>query len=174
MTSGESKMKYVQGDLITELQSGQMDVIAHQANCFCKGRRGIAPLIFKAFPEAKAADDATVIGDSKKMGTFSAANTSNGGRVYNLYGQYHFDNKRSDYGTDYDALWSALVKMEVEIREIFSDRNEIDIGFPLIGCGLAGGDWKIVSSMIASIFDLPQYNIYIYTLEKLEGKEYVN
>ena len=111
MTSGESKMKYVQGNLITALQSGQMDVIAHQANCFCKGRRGIAPQIFNAFPEAKLADDATVLGDAKKLGTFSVANTMSGGRVYNLYGQYHSDNRRRDYGTVYTALLMPVTAM---------------------------------------------------------------
>lgn len=175
MTSGESKMKYVQGNLITALQSGQMDVIAHQANCFCKGRRGIAPQIFNAFPEAKLADDSTVVGDRKKLGTFSVATTMSGGRVYNIYGQYHFDNKRSDYGTIQEALLSGLLEMKENLDETQDHNSDspIRIGFPLIGCGLAGGDWSVVSKLISTIFNDPRYDVYIYTLDKLDGIEYV-
>lgn len=175
MTSGESRMKYVQGNLITALQSGKLDVIAHQANCFCKGRRGIAPQIFNAFPEAKLADDATVIGDKNKLGTCSIANTISGGRIYNIYGQYHFDNKRSDYGTIFNALVFGLLEMRKNLDETqdHNSSNPIRIGFPLIGCGLAGGDWSNVSKAIAEIFNDRKYDVYIYTLDKLEGIEYI-
>ena len=49
----------------------------------------------------------------------------------------------------------------------------LNIGFPLIGCGVAGGDWNIVEEMIKEVFEgLPNVEIYIYTLDKLEGKNY--
>lgn len=168
-------MKYVQGNLITALQSGKMDVIAHQANCFCKGRRGIAPQIFNTFPEAKLADDATVVGDREKLGTCSVAATMSGGRVYNIYGQYHFDNKRSDYGTIEKALFCGLLAMKKDLDETqhHDSSNPIRIGFPLIGCGLAGGNWDVVSEFIKSIFNDAKYEVYIYTLDKLDGIEYV-
>ncbi|MFW3388447.1 UNVERIFIED_CONTAM: hypothetical protein RF648_20890, partial [Kocuria sp. CPCC 205274] len=111
-------LKYVQGDLIQAALDGHLNVIAHQANCFCKGRRGIAPLIFQTFPVAKAADDATEVGDKEKLGslshayqTFKEDSIKNPVWVFNLYGQYHFDNRREDYGTQYWALNSALHDM---------------------------------------------------------------
>jgi len=169
-------MKYVQGDLINALQVGHVNVIAHQANCFCKGRRGIAPLIFEAFPEAKQADDATEVGDKNKLGTFTFGKY-NSSLIYNLYGQYTFDNKDPTYGTDYNALESALKAMKEDLDTKVDDFHPelIRIGFPLIGCGLAGGDWKVVSGFIENIFNDPEkYDIYIFTLDKIDGTEYVN
>lgn len=169
-------MKYVQGNLLTALQSGKLDVIAHQTNCFCKGRRGIAPQIFNAFPEAKLADDKTEVGDASKMGNFTVATTMCGGRVYNLYGQYHFDNRKSDYGTHYPSLQNSLYEMACDLREVYrssTDDTPIRVGFPLIGCGLAGGDWNRVSEFIKNAFDGPEYDVYIYTLNKMDGVQYV-
>lgn len=169
-------MKYVQGNLLTALQSGKLDVIAHQTNCFCKGRRGIAPQIFNAFPEAKIADDATKVGNYNKMGTFTVANTLSGGRVYNLYGQYHFDNKRLDYGTHYPSLQNAIYEMACDVDKAYEDAspdNPIRIGFPLIGCGLAGGDWGRVSEFIKNAFSDSKYDVYIFTLNKMDGVQYV-
>lgn len=178
------KLKYVQGDLVEAARRGFLNVIAHQANCFCKGKRGIAPQIFGKFPAIKAADDRTKVGDREKLGTLSHAFQSfeNDQRYlwgFNLYGQYHFDSKSPEYGTRYPALQAALAKMRVIIatrKTLYWDYKDLlKIGFPLIGCGLAGGDWDIVEEMIKEEFkNVPYIEIYIYTLDKLEGKDYVD
>ena len=59
--------------------------------------------------------------------------------IINAYSQYN-------YGTDtvkidYDALTLCLKK----INHNFRGKT---IGLPLIGCGLAGGDWNIVKKII--------------------------
>lgn len=177
-------LKYVQGDLIKAAQDGHLNVIAHQANCFCKGRRGIAPLIFSAFPEAKEADDATKVGDKSKLGLYSAAFSprEEGGLlwVFNLYGQYHFDNRREDYGTIYPKLKSALAHMASVLRtnlDVTGFRDEklkLKVGLPLIGCGLAGGNWFVVEKMIEKTLGMVQgVEVYIYTLDKINGVDYV-
>lgn len=178
-------LKYVQGDLVKAAQDGRLNVIAHQANCFCKGRRGIAPQIFGTFPSLKLADDRTKVGDREKLGTISHAfcyrpDVPQDSFLWgiNLYGQYHFDSKNPEYGTQYPALQNALEKMRqlIGLRKTlyWNYEDVLRIGFPLVGCGLAGGDWELVEEMIKEAFDgLPYCEIYIYTLDKLEGKEYV-
>ncbi|MCS5737387.1 hypothetical protein N1032_27010, partial [Herbiconiux sp. CPCC 203386] len=98
--------------------------------------------------------------------------------VFNLYGQYHFDNKSEEYGTRYWALAKALEKMRVVLstrRTLYWPSDKVlKIGFPLIGCGLAGGYWDIVEELIKYAFrDTPWVEVYIYTLDYLEGKNYV-
>lgn len=177
-------LKYIQGDLIEAALDGRLNVIAHQANCFCKGRRGIAPQIFGRFPSLKLADDRTEIGDRDKLGTITHSfcyrpniPKSNFLWGFNLYGQYHFDQKSPEYGTRYPALQSALESMRQMIilrKTLYWNYEDVlNIGFPLIGCGVAGGDWNIVEEMIKEVFEgLPNVEIYIYTLDKLEGKNY--
>ena len=180
------QLKYVQGDLLKAATSGRLNVIAHQANCFCKGRRGIAPLIFKTFPGSKFVDDQTDVGGWYKMGDLSHAfNYAENSPddpiwVFNLYGQYHFDQYSKDYGTRYWALGKALEKMAMVIEtrkslhHSWTGSTTLEVGFPLIGCGLAGGDWEIVEEMIKYAFRNSNVNISIYTLDKLSGKEYVD
>lgn len=175
------KLNYVMGDLIRIAESGFLNAIAHQTNCFCKGRGGIAPLIFKAFPEAMEADNSTEVGLKKKLGTLTFGTVIfkevdpkglDPLQVFNLYGQYHWNRRSKDYGTDYDSLLSSLREMKRVLDTLFGD-SEVRVGFPLIGCGLAGGNWGIVEEMIKSTFNDPKYKVYIVTLEELKGKEYV-
>jgi len=66
-------MKIVRGDLLALALAGQFDVIVQGCNCQCRMGRGIAASIREQFPEAYAADLATVKGDRSKLGTFSSA-----------------------------------------------------------------------------------------------------
>ena len=46
---------------------------------------------------------------------------------------------------DYDALKSALIEM----KNKFSGKR---IGMPMIGSGLAGGDWNVIEKIIQDVF----------------------
>ena len=132
-------IKYINGDLIK--LSSKFDVIAHCANCFCTMGAGIAPQIKHKFPEAYAADCETTSGDQSKLGTITYTETTKP-IVVNLYGQY--DYKGRQFGRmdlDYSALRLALRAM----KEKFSGKT---FGLPMIGAGLAGGDWDIIEGII--------------------------
>lgn len=158
------KLSYVVGDLITAAKDGKIDVIAHQCNCFCKMKRGIAPLIAKMMPEVRAVDNATKEGDYLKLGSCSRADGYVGSdnkplTVFNLYGQYHWKDYKEPYGgnTNYLALDHALKEMiQVLTDSSFSINNNISgryyIGMPLIGAGLAGGDWQVIENIIINAF----------------------
>lgn len=165
------KIKYKVGDLIEAAKIGEVNVIAHQANCFCTGKRGIAPLLFSAFPELKEADDGTERGEYSKLGKISFFIDQETGLIgFNLYGQYHCLKDHPEYGTQYWALDSALIEMRDMLESYVEYPPEkLRIGFPLIGCGLAGGDWKVVSALIEDAFKDYACSITVYTLEKVEG-----
>lgn len=155
-------LTYKTGDLIEAMKSGEVEAIGHQANCFHVMKSGIAPLISKAwFPTVTLADIKTPIADKSKMGSFSVAETGDG-LVYNIYGQYHFDRRQESYGTHYDSLGMGLraVRADLDSRKVLS------VGFPRIGCGLAGGDWGFVSGLIEDAFKDFDGRVTIYSLKE--------
>lgn len=144
-------------------------VLIHQANCHHSMASGIAREIKERFPEAYAADLATPKASLEKLGTFSAAEVDrppdaadglevNSGRngdgipipgfryVVNLYSQYGFtDGNRK---TSYDAMYDGLLRVRNDPR--FSG---LVFAVPYkIGCGLGGGNWKVVTAILEAVF----------------------
>ena len=135
-------MKIVNGDLIKLAMEGAFDVIVHGCNCFCTMGAGIARSIRTQFPEAFQADLDTEEGDRAKLGDFSQATVVQNGHaitVINAYTQFHYSGR--GVLADYDAIRSVFRKLKVR----FSGKR---FGFPLIGAGLAGGDWQVISEII--------------------------
>lgn len=78
-------MKKVQGDLIKLFKQREFDVIIHGCNCGNNMGDGIAKTIRDEFPEAYAADLATVAWDVGKLGTITYADIANLGYIVNAY-----------------------------------------------------------------------------------------
>jgi len=135
-------MKTTKGDLIKLALGGAFDVIIHGCNCQCAMGAGIAKPIKQTFPEAYKADCKTRKGDRGKLGTISHATVTRHGHritVVNGYTQFHW--RGSGVLVDYDALRSVMK----EVKKQFSGKR---IGYPKIGAGLAGGDWKSIAAII--------------------------
>ncbi len=152
---------YVTGDLVNAFMSKDVDVIAHQANCFNTMRSGVAKAIVEEYPEAAKADQQTTKGDASKLGTMSVAEAGYPvGLIYNLYGQFHYGRDGGQY-TIYPALENAMQMMADDLRE----RGYLGkIGLPKLGCGLAGGKWSIVESIIER--QLADWEVIVYSLEE--------
>ena len=56
------------------------------------------------------------------------------------------------------------------------NRNEYySIHRPRIGCGLAGGDWKVIEDIIKRTFiDMANVDVFVYDLKKQENTIYDN
>ena len=130
-------MKIINGDLIQLAINGHFDVIIHGCNCFNIMGAGIAKQIKKEFPKAFEADKEFI---GEKLGNYSCATILDRDDVFvvvNAYTQY-----KIGYGSvDYNAIRSVF-------KKINKDYNMLRIGYPKIGCGLAGGNWTIVESII--------------------------
>jgi O-acetyl-ADP-ribose deacetylase (regulator of RNase III) len=157
------KYKEIEGDLIKLALKGSFDVIAHGANCQCIMGAGIAPQMAKTF----GCDKFIYEGDSykgsiDKLGTIDYQLKEIGfkGEVFspkgihskdqvkakllivNAYTQFDIiGRKTGKIDLDYEALTLCLRK----INYLFRGKR---IGLPQIGCGLAGGDWKLVKKII--------------------------
>lgn len=135
-------MKKVKGDLIALALDGQFDVIIHGCNCQNSMGAGIAKAIKKEFPEAFAVDQETTKGDRQKLGTITTAEVERNGQplvIVNAYTQFHYRGR--GVKVDYDAMSSAF-------RQVHEEYSGMRIGYPLIGAGLAGGDWDVISEII--------------------------
>ncbi|OYX41996.1 MAG: phosphatase [Rhodobacterales bacterium 32-67-9] len=130
------------GDLVDLALGGEFDVIVHGCNCFHTMGAGIAKLIRARFPEACAADKATSYGSADKLGTTSSALVERGNvrfHVENAYTQHHW--KGPGIRADYPAIKACF---EAVARDHYGAR----IGYPMIGAGLARGDWSIIAPLI--------------------------
>ena len=154
------------GDLVRSAKNGEFDIIIHGCNCFATFGAGIAPQIGKAFPNAKEADQNLPLTGIQRLGNFSygVANVGNSGKqvmVVNAYTQYM-------PGPDFqlEALAIALRKLAMYLEEKFgpTKAKELTIALPLIGCGIGGGHWPDVQSVIQS--ELTEYDVTTIKWEK--------
>ena len=132
-------MKYIQCDLL----EAPANIIVHQVNCMGAMGRGLALQIKQRYPSVykhyKMACDK--YRPEELLGKVQVIRISDTLSVVNLFGQL-------DYGTvarytDYTAFREAVQKLNDRFR------GET-IAFPYkIGCGLAGGDWDTIQSIIA-------------------------
>jgi O-acetyl-ADP-ribose deacetylase (regulator of RNase III) len=159
-------MKEIKGDLIKLAIEGNFDVITHGCNCFCTMGAGIAPQMAKAFGADKfRLESPEFRGEINKLGCIDyksiyrptkkeipIGNTKElfmdfGSKdliVVNSYTQYrygrnHYDGDKTP--VDYDAITMCMRK----INHKFPGK---EIGLPLIGAGLAGGDWGRIKEII--------------------------
>jgi O-acetyl-ADP-ribose deacetylase (regulator of RNase III) len=146
-------IRYVEGDVL----AATTDVIAHQVNCFGVMGAGVASQIRQKYPDVyyrynalcqNIADKHTLLGNLHTSRIINKEGMAQ--HIANLFGQYDYGqfegNPRSDgRQTNYNALYDALVELKMFMREF--DLNSV--AFPdMIGCGLAGGNRRIVSALI--------------------------
>lgn len=155
-------MKVVEGDLIALAKEGEFDVIVHGCNCFNTMGAGIAKVIAREFPEAKNADLATPKGDRSKLGSISTAVVECGElqlNIINAYTQFHW--RGAGQKVDYLALKSAFIT-------IAGRYPGTRIGYPLIGAGLGGGDWRTIAPLIDHALTDHEHTLVILPGTKLQ------
>ena len=169
-------MKYINDNLLDAFDRGDVKYIAHQCNCFAslyKGKaKGIAGSIMKRYPEAAEVDGELKEGLSRLGKVAGWHSSGKQGYGYNLYAQYKYGNsaKTGIVYTDYEALNKCLSDMCDAISLLMVESTVI--GIPRIGCGLAGGDWNVVSSILKSVEQQCGVEFWVYDLEKVEGTVY--
>lgn len=135
-------MRIIRGDLIQLALAGEFDVIVHGSNCMHTMSAGVARQVRNHFPEAYDADLTTRRGDKSKLGAFSSAAVNRGAvsfTVVNAYTQY--DWRGTGVKVDYEAVSRVFAAIGAEWRGA-------RIAYPMIGAGLAGGDWDRISRII--------------------------
>lgn len=140
--------RIIEGDLIELAKAGQFDAIIQGCNCLCQMGKGIALTIKNTWPEAYEADLRTIKGDRNKLGTYSFAWTGSF-YIINAYTQYAYNDPTGQPLADLNAIRMAM-------RAIKQDFSGLKLAYPLIGAGLAKGDWL---------------DIYPIILQELQGED---
>lgn len=152
---------YVKGDLL----DSDCDYICHQVNCQGRMGSGIAKQIRDRFPEVyekymKRYEDTVRRGRGTEvmLGSIDVVRLRASNKcVINMYSQADYGYDRTRY-TSYDAFATALQEIKLEVPAGYT------IGFPKnIGCGLGGGNWTIIYTLIEEILG-SEYDVYIYEL----------
>lgn len=144
-------------------------IIMHQANCFTTMGSGIAKELKMRYPEAYQADVDFPIpsGSEERLGNHSFAWSRDNTRlIVNLYGQHRYGRDRKH--TQEDKLLLAMDHAFSKLSALSLRRPDlpIKVGMPyLIGCGLGGGDWSIVSEGIEQIASKYNVRVCLYRLK---------
>ena len=145
---------YVMGNLL----DSNCDYICHQVNCQGVMGSGIAKQIRERWPEVYEGYKEFVDNHNKSgrglLGSILISATSEGKRVFNMFAQADYGYGGSRF-TSYDAFAHCLREMKYYL-------HNRTVGFPKnIGCGLGGGNWKVISALIEEILG-EDCEVYIY------------
>lgn len=146
-------IKVIEGD-ITTAPVGTL--ICHQVNCQGIMGAGVALAIARKWPEVERKYRLYAKAHTRGLlGVTILFSTGDGRTVANMFAQDHCG--RGNRQTDYESFYNCLE----QIRE----RSTIDtpIAFPyLIGCGLGGGNWNIIRTMIEEVLGDHDVTFYKY------------
>lgn len=151
------------GCLIDAFKSGEVSCILHQVNCQGKMASGVAKVIRNEFPKhyldyQNLFETYKFIDDKQYLLGRNIVTETNHGIIVGLFSQlyYGYDGKRY---TNYSAIVLAIHDL---LAYGYDNCNKI--GLPkYLGCGLGGGDWQIVESLLEDLEEL--YNVEFHTYE---------
>lgn len=147
-------IKYITGDLL----ASDADFIAHGCNAVGGFGSGVAGQIAKQFPRVKHAyiERHHTLGHELGDVHFVYRGDKPGKYIVNCITQQEYY-PRDRVHADYEAIETCM-------RKVKDYANGRTIAIPKIGCGLAGGSWKIVEKILNKIFS--DREILVYTLEE--------
>lgn len=132
------------GCLLDAFDCGKVEAIAHQANIEGKMGAGIAKEIAARYPSALRDVRAFT---NPKFGQVLITQLNSNQLIFHVFAQSLYS--KSKCKTDYEALSNGL---KLVLRTCLR-ANVSSLGVPAyIGCGLGGGDWKIVRKILENIF----------------------
>lgn len=145
-----SAIKIIDGNLLDF--PNDIDFIAHSCNTHNVMGGGIARQIKDRYPNAYSADCHAMMNNDNQLGWYSFAvtdATQNKG-IYNMYTQDKVGGKRA---VNYEAFYVALNKVASHVEwQSKHEGVEKALGLPwMVSCGLAGGSWNVIFSMINDI-----------------------
>ncbi len=154
-------IKERQGDLVKELKSG---IMVHGCNAQGVMGSGFAGFLRSKYPNVFSVYQSEY--QKKKhldLGTITYYSPDKQLYIVNGITQEFYGRDGKRY-VDYHAVR----KVFQNVRKLAHEVKVYDIHFPLIGCGLAGGDWEVISKIIEE--ELPD-GVFIKTLWKLSDQE---
>lgn len=140
------------GNIVT----GKYRVFCHQVNCQKIMGSGLAKQIKLAYPEVYHEYESRTC---PYLGSIDWVHTHDDRICVNMYAQ-------NDYGlgrhTDYLAFAECLIELEDYLCSV---DEKCTVAFPYkIGCGLGGGDWRVIEALLEDFSDRIKQPVYIVYL----------
>ena len=132
-------------------------VLGHQTNCKGVMSGGIAKQFKKAYPQMFKAYK-SYCKNNYPLGRTMLFPIGENRYIANIFGQYGTGKGRQ---TDYKELESALEDLKFQMEE--SGLKSLALPYK-ISCGLAGGDWEIVSEILENCFENSGIDVTLYKL----------
>lgn len=129
-------MQTIEGNIL-DIETG---IICHQVNCQGVFNAGLARQIRKKYPVVYQHYMEWYKKGIWELGMVQVVHVTDGLFVANLAGQDKYGNKQY---TDYSALKKCFSELSLYDSQVY-----IPYG---IGCGLGGGNWEIVGSLIDQV-----------------------
>ena len=164
---------HVKGSLL----DADVDYYCHQVNCQGRMGSGIAkaikekwPVVYSEYIQKYNDTEDNILRNcggfeycpetsEVLLGDIQLVQVDKSHTVINMFAQEHYGYDGRRY-TSYDGFWSCLGHIQEFVPE------GATIGFPShIGCGLGGGNWEVIKTMIEQVLD-ENYEVYIYYLEE--------
>ena len=160
-----SNIKFVKGNAVDALLSGDIDFLLNQVNAQNKYASGIAKEIGERIPRAKEryhgmCEEYLKVGRKVPLGMTATADG-----IIHIVGQEFYGRGGKRY-TNYGALASGIedVFNIIYCSGYTKNPRECVVGIPdMIGCGLGGADREIVLELIEHLLSWAK-EVRIYTL----------
>jgi O-acetyl-ADP-ribose deacetylase (regulator of RNase III) len=130
-------------------------IIVHGCNCQGVMGAGIAAQVKKRYPGAyqvyrdkyESKETLSGVNCGLKLGDITWAEVEPNKFIVNANTQYSCGGDKRY--VDYEALANCFEKIKSFADDVDTVREvELDVVFPMIGAGLAGGNWKIIETII--------------------------
>ncbi len=146
-------IKYVKGDATAPVSPG-LKVIAHIVNDQGRWGKGFVVALSRRWPEPEIAYRAL---DRYELGTVQLVHVNEDTIVANMCAQHGFASPRRPVAVDYAALGICL-------DDIANRCVGASVHCPRIGCGLGGGRWDIVETLLTRRLCSQGMNVTVYDL----------
>lgn len=147
---------YKKGDVIQALIDSEIQCMAHGVNCQGGFGSGIAGQLAERIPYARERYIEKHLLEGWSLGEVQETISKEGLIVLNCATQYTYGRSPQRY-VNYDSIYIVLDKLKK-----YCENNDRSLGLPRIGCGLAGGNWNIVDSMLNAVFKNSFVDVTVY------------
>lgn len=157
------KIKYVEGSLIDASEK----YILHGCNAQGVMGAGVAKLIRAKWPSAYLAYKASKQHNGMRLGVITFASCSDGTVVFNGITQESYGWDSAVQYVDYWAVREVMQGMNFLAQSLddYVDRVGVpSIAMPMIGAGLGGGDWDVISAIVEE--EATNFQPVVYFLRK--------
>jgi len=146
-------LKVVNGNLLNATE----DYVAHQCNCTSTDAKGLADVLFRAYPHANSYKRRP---PNSEAGSIDICGNGRNKRfVINMYAQFYPSGPRNSDNRKKRLEWFA------DCLDLIKVHTTGSVAMPYnIGCGLAGGDWDTYYEMLEDFADREEVRITLYRI----------